>query len=64
MKRGKKLVVGAVVLLILGLSALTGLSFPGSPPGGAVPVARADDPCDANPPPPSLDCPAPTPTPK
>ena len=64
MKIGKKLVVGALVLLMLGLGALTGLSVPGGPHAGAVPVARADDPCDANPPPPGLDCPAPTPTPK
>jgi hypothetical protein len=63
MTTGKKLVVGAVLLALLGLGALAGVGVPGGPPGSAVPVARADGCEGGNPPPPGLDCPAPTPTP-
>jgi hypothetical protein len=63
MKLGKKFVVGAVLLVLLGLGALTGLPLSNGGPAGAVPVALAAD-CDGNPPPPALDCPPiPTPTP-
>jgi hypothetical protein len=63
MKLGKKLVVGAVLLVLLGLGALTGLHLPTNSTVGAVPAALADG-CDSNPPPPGLECPSqPTPTP-
>ncbi len=64
MKLGKKIVAGAVLLLLLGLGALGGLGFPGTSPGSSIPVALAGG-CDGgNPPPPGLECPdPPTPTP-
>lgn len=68
MDTGKKFIVGAVLLALLGLGALTGLSLPNGLHGSAVPVAMADgDSCDTVPPPPGLECPVnptPTPTPK
>jgi hypothetical protein len=63
MTRGKKIVAGAVLLLLLGLGALGGLGFPGAATGSSIPVAMADG-CDSVPPPPGLECPPPpTPTP-
>ncbi len=63
MKLGKKIVVGAVLLLLLSAGMLGGLGASGSSHGGSIPVAMADG-CDSVPPPPGLDCPPePTPTP-
>ena len=67
MDTGKKFIVGAVLLALLGLGALTGMSLPNGFAISAVPVAQAEDGCDGNPPPPGLECPpfpTPTPTPK
>jgi hypothetical protein len=65
MNTAKKIIVGAMLLALLALGALTGLSLPNGMSISAVPVARADE-SDNNPPPPFIDClnPTPTPTPK
>lgn len=60
----KKVAVGGLLLLALGLAALGGVgvsTLPGS--AGVQGVYASEDGCESVPPRPDLDCPGPTPTP-